>query len=123
MTIHITKTKALQLLKNAVERKGADYVYPSVGNCKYVVNKTKPSCLVGEALLEAGVPPSRLYGQPINKLRIDGIVDRLGDDVVIDRGAVQVFGDAQDQQDTGETWGTALKAARRRAREIAKSRR
>lgn len=121
MTIHITKTKALRLLREAVAKRGADYVYKKPGaTCKYVVKGDQPSCMVGEVLLEAGLDPKVLYRTPLNKLSINSLVDELDPDVIqVDDAARVLLNEAQVFQDIGSTWGEALREARAKARHFA----
>lgn len=114
----IDRQQALDLLEQVVDEGGRDFVYPQDenGNCQYVRDGA-PSCLVGKALFKAGVKMEDL-------IRLDeGTADTNGpvaacamDDVipgVADYEALYVFNQAQQTQDLGDTWGSALDAARK----------
>lgn len=109
----ITKSQALALLKQAVDERGEDYIYPGAGrdsapSCQYVVNK-KPACIVGLALNKGGVGIKRLapnasQNQKPLFTRLD-LLERMTDN------AYEVFASAQDIQDCGGTWGRAYEEA------------
>lgn len=118
--ITITRDIALQLLEDAVDERGADYVYPHIGNCTYTENG-KPSCGVGLALYSAGVPITRLEALD-TKGHIPSVysIDRLLRDVVDFQGdAISVLGAFQSEQDYGAPWGEALQETRNYVRQYA----
>lgn len=108
----ITKAEALRLLKNAVERRGDDYVYPPAqrgDNCVYFASNGKPGCIVGDILAnDFGVKYKD--AKPWNDGGIEDMLTGLGIDFnVSGYNALRV---AQTTQDSGKTWGTALREAR-----------
>jgi hypothetical protein len=130
MTINIDGQRAVDLLRKVVPLKGEDYVYDTHstgGDCVYLTYDLKPSCVVGYALLEAGVSRDVLY-----RIDHDGVdyhdpetgeeyhvgdtgIDshELGyyleeNEVHLTEDAQAILGAAQRAQDNGETWGRAL---------------
>lgn len=128
----IDRDRALALLRQAVEQKGEDYVYPS-GDPYSVGTKTctyerdgEPSCLVGHVLFIAGVPVEVLarldqYGETEFRTLAygstceddDGNEEVLQEPVLheyaaLTEEAVEALSAAQDTQDRGRTWGQAL---------------
>lgn len=111
MTIRIDKKKALSLLRQAVKRKGSDYVHS--GMCVYFNLSTGNRCMVGEAFSIAGVSDDdlgHLYGA-VTALRTPYGAPAEGI-VYLTSGAVEAFRLAQYEQDTGHTWGEALSRAK-----------
>ena len=115
----ITMDNVMDLLEQAVDTRGPDYVYPdsdTFKGCKYQQDGA-PSCLVGVALSIAGAS--------IDQLRAMDDSDEPGmtsgslcDDrdvplpVSASADALDVLGIAQLAQDTGHPWGQALSNAR-----------
>lgn len=110
----INARRALELLTDVVEG-NEDFRYEHVidpdngSNCVYQVNG-EPSCLVGHALVRAGVPMSFLVRMD-EEVAAAEVMDAYLDDSVTP-GALKVFGAAQIRQDGGQTWGEALEYAR-----------
>lgn len=108
MTIRINADRAIALVDQAVIVRGTDHVCQREdGGVRYVYARHgRPSCLVGQVLQLAGVPPRVLEDLrgPITTLDVPGA--RLTD------GARDVLQIAQSIQDTGATWGEAAAAAR-----------
>ncbi len=125
--ITITKDKAIELLKQAVEEKGRDH---TVIYCAYQI-EGEPSCIVGNAL--ARVMPTEsflaafadeaefataaaIYPENVNTSVIRSLGAYLSDfGVLIEPEAIEVFNDAQIVQDsraydspTDSSWGAAL---------------
>lgn len=118
--------EVLVALEAAVAERGADYVYdygstPS-GNCVYVGSDGTPSCIVGVALSKLGVSVETLKAEgqtgaaggrtPFNAIAIGSRSDLAA---LLTPAAVNVLAAAQFRQDSGESWGEALNAARRAA--------
>lgn len=120
MSIVIDKSRALELLDQAVAEKGAEYVDPAVeiGRCNYVQvegdGDLVPGCIVGYAMNNAGVP--------LHELALEGIVTEIDwerwCDVKLSDGAASVLRRAQSMQDDGMQWGAAVKYAHSLAAEI-----
>jgi hypothetical protein len=124
----ITKDKAVELIERAVTERGADYVDPgSLGGfgCKYLDGDV-PGCIVGTALGLAGATTEQLgamdrhggggYYSSMSYLIDSGNLSTLP--VETTEAAAEVFLAAQQQQDSGTTWGEALEVARKRAEEL-----
>lgn len=105
--------RALQIMREIVEEKGADYVYPDSekehgDTCQYLTydedhKPTGPSCLVGHYLVRTGVSFEDLVqyeGSNINDSFGLGLPSWLSD----------ALSAAQARQDGGEPWGVALAA-------------
>lgn len=128
MSITIDKDRALELLREAVNERGADYVYTDEygdldGRCFYVERDEQgnkvPGCIVALALNKAGVTIDQLLtlgdsgevhgasstaSELCQTLNTEGVAE-------IDRNALTLFGLAQSKQDRGDTWGDALQSA------------
>lgn len=113
--IHISRQNALALLRQAVELKGEDYIDPSAystaNSCQYVTPDGFPSCIVGHALMIAGIGPHAFtdmnqedISQVAQELEFRGLAD-------FDEDAVRTLFVAQDVQDSGDIWGEALRQA------------
>jgi hypothetical protein len=116
MTETIDRDRAVELLRQQVEKVGADHVYGS-RVCVYFNDDGCPSCIVGHVLADLGVQLGQVHelasgadmgnGIAINAVRVEG--------VEMTEGARTVFAVAQRLQDNGETWGDALEGAVLRA--------
>lgn len=112
----IDARRALELLTDVVDSGGDDYVYPKVPmspnsqgwGCRYEF-QGKPSCMVGHALVRAGVEVGVLADLDRSGPRAFNLPDFMP---FVSPGAAQVFDAAQTLQDNGKTWGVALDHAR-----------
>lgn len=113
----IDVARAVELLREAVAERGADYVDPRAAasrECAYVKDG-QCACLIALALHKGGVTIDTLRGF-VGEIReaIDALVERGVDiGVWIVEDAVGVLEAAQSVQDLGGTWGNALVAAER----------
>lgn len=119
--IEIDGPKALALLSEAVEAKGADYVYPRADydGCSYVRDGA-PSCLVGDALHRAGLSMAVLtmieaadYEDGDTAI---GVVCRVSAELfgfAVSDEALRALETAQMKQDFGVPWGEAPESAKR----------
>jgi len=132
--------EALDLLRQARDERGADYLYSDhfPGACVYAAggDAPTPACLVGVALHRAGVPVDTLAGltgriEEVAGLTVrpvagfdNGVADYVALDLVyndesalsgvtLTEPAVRVLLAAQRQQDAGHTWGGAVAFAER----------
>lgn len=121
----INARRALELLTDVVDAYGEGTVYAKMACfcsdrgcdetlvCTYAY-EGEPSCMVGHALIRAGAT----VGQLEELDRNGGGAGMLDDPNLspiwenVTRGAVGVFFAAQVRQDQGDTWGSALAAAR-----------
>jgi hypothetical protein len=119
----IDAPRALELLREVVEGK-EDYVYwnfdevNDAKKCRYFVDG-QPSCLVGHALVRAGVAnnfPLAWNAQGI--IGVERLLREKGGDFQLTREAAMVFMAAQECQDAAEdyddrdhSWGESLRAA------------
>lgn len=112
------RNDARALLKQAVELKGADYVYPPSGGggaCNYLEytggsrrtgKPTGPSCVVGHVLVAKGIPMLDIAPHEGDSAEtVARLVGAFRDEIV--GGALS---EAQSVQDNGDTWGEALAA-------------
>lgn len=107
-----TREYVTRLMEEAVALKGEDYVYEMPRNkegdvigCSYIHND-QPSCIVGHVLVAAGVDPDQLHqheGVAAENLTIR--VQLWDTDYTMSRA----LNAAQEAQDSGETWGEALR--------------
>lgn len=123
MTIDINADRALELLREAVQQRGAAFVYapPTEDDdmCKYVhaddeSGVREVGCGVGAALHAAGVPLDVLEdcdrrGGSIGALATLDVLRPAG--VRLDDAAAQVLFAFQRHQDTGSSWGESLECA------------
>jgi len=115
----IDRDTALRLLEKQVEEAGPDYVYTEpedTQTCQYLVDD-QPSCLIGRALADYGVPLGTLAGWDTPTRVIRKVFDELAPDFLTE-DAVVIFSAAQSIQYTGDTWGLALQDAHDAARAI-----
>lgn len=134
--IEIDAATAIELLRQAVAERGADYVYSNKGHvtpnpaptgaCYYVHSDGEGNrtigCLVGLALHKAGVSIDDMYG---NEEDSNGLISVLGhyNKVRVTNDAREIFSRAQKVQDWKDTWGVALFAAEEvRANQINRAR-
>lgn len=117
--IIITVASAHEGLKALVEEYGEEFVYqrntdPDAGPACAYVRGGEPSCLVGKFLANVGVPLERL--ERADYFGGDSARELLAS--LCDEGALQyepragwMLSAAQNVQDSGCTWGEALKMA------------
>lgn len=119
--------RAIELAKEAVAVRGADYIYTIGGvvskggvACKYVTNENgedECSCIVGCILHKAGVPLAALTLHEGN-----GIGESVWGDVVTLTPAAKYFlQEIQGLQDDGCPWGAAVLVGENRARKAYRS--
>lgn len=109
--------QARELLHAAVETRGRDFVYNpnGYGTCKYtpLTERDEPDpdyparktgCVVGVALDLAG--ETRHHGSPLSVI---GLQDTIGD--FMTKQAARYLRVAQEEQDSGASWGQAYDAA------------
>lgn len=107
---------ALRLMTQAMDERGEDYKDPNAdaGDGCYYVNETEsgalvPGCLVGLALTKHGISLESLYFDEYkNGLAIN---ERPDLDDFMDEDAKSLFRAAQEVQDEGGTWGSAVNTA------------
>lgn len=117
--INLTRQKAEEMVKAAVDERGSDFIYerPSVlTDCMYVHNPDSEDayagCGIGLAFALEGVPLDTLRQYEhndatnlVNALKKDGVLGSFEHEA---RGFMQNF---QAQQDIGYTWGDAYEYA------------
>lgn len=135
------KEEVLAALERAVEAKGADYVDPGSRSdgpgCVYGTSDGAPSCIVGHVFDYLGLDVGKLdNGTVQDEVLVDrGLISEEDNDFVyfdtyrfdpgyyygadleepeveFTREAVTLMGYAQAKQDTGNTWGEAVKFAK-----------
>lgn len=114
MTVKIDGARALELLTHQV-RDHEDFEYKSPegrrpGVCVYQFEGC-PSCLIGKALAEAGVPLEALKHWDKRGGSTPIAIAELPEGFEMTAKARRVFASAQATQDRGDTWGQALQAA------------
>lgn len=108
----ITAESAFASLERlAAERPSYVYVPPAEdGACVYFVPETaEPSCIVGHVLAEHGYGPDNV----IEGECFTTIVHGYDKGIEAEATAVAVLGAAQELQDCGEPWATAVAAVKR----------
>jgi hypothetical protein len=104
--------EALTLLRNAVEEKGKEYIYPDwEGDCHYFEGDGTPSCIVGYVLAAKGVTKADLVDD-----QNEDSVHELG--ITADEKTETLLMGVQRWQDVGIPWGTALQKALGAIKEI-----
>lgn len=114
---------ALDRLRRVVKGR-EDYVYERIGSvggvggmCAYFTPDGKPSCIVGHALAIEGLTLDEVGGENTASVEtLDEHLQATGRWWGLTPGAVEVLAVAQQSQDTGETWGEALRCAEEAAR-------
>lgn len=113
--------KIITGIHKAVEDRGRDWVYPRFtqnehaeeiwneewtrgGSCLYVKTDLTPACLVGYAMVEAGVPPRDM--QVIASA--EELIDQLG--LRVSNRVRDALDRVQSVQDRGGSWGAAVDA-------------
>ena len=122
------KSRTLDLLTEIVTEYGTDYVYQQLPHgdedvstyCAYVESGPeglRPSCLVGHFFVRLGVPLDQLNFQPNGPTYEESMptAERVATDLNVCDDAAKILQAAQEEQDTGKTWGVALNRARTRA--------
>jgi hypothetical protein len=133
MIATVTREKAIELLEHAVQLKGEDYVDENKpgGQCQYFTNG-KPSCIIGHVLADLGVEPG-FDNQEFPDLvdaedKIESYEPEYDTedyynnfttakftnkkDLIFTSEAVRILRTAQEIQDEGGNWGSALETAR-----------
>lgn len=111
----LTVKNVLEALDRAVEKKGADYVYPWEEGCTYADGDGNPSCIVGYVL--ADLDPN-LFEEFKESEHLDGGFGIGSADgytrnrPTVERPIIDVLAVAQRAQDTGFTWGVAAQVAK-----------
>lgn len=117
----ITEEQFTAAMEQAVEERGADFVYPEEwknesGTCVYWKDGVGPACIIGKALAILGATEQELYsnGIALNKIRV---ITGLSQFVLYPPffGAAQ---SAQNVQDGRGSWGEALEAYKTRLRTL-----
>ena len=122
------KSRTLDLLTEIVTEYGTDHVYQQLPYdddhggtyCAYVERGPeglRPSCLVGHFFARLGVSLDRLNFTEHTPNPIDGMptAEKVATDLNVCDDAAKILQAAQEEQDTGKTWGVALNRARARA--------
>ena len=115
--ITLTLKDARRYAEETIAEKGADYVYPRDrrphSSCLYVYND-KPDCLVGVILHKAGVPIEALRQCQSQKdssaIAILPLLRQAGF-ILTEPEVTQWLINLQHAQDSGDTWGEALRYA------------
>lgn len=118
LNISINGDQALEALARVVADAGDGYKDPyslkqGMG-CRYV-RSGKPSCIVGRALAELGVPLQVLKNLDNtfdSTIQNGGYGFLRGNGVLLDAYAAEAFAYAQGAQDGGDLWSVALDKAR-----------
>jgi hypothetical protein len=141
MIATVDREKAMELLEQAVQLKGPDYIDPgssesSTASCTYFVGE-QPSCIVGHVLAKFDL--NRTFDNEEIQLLIEPWIDGHAPfeapdedyysggylannrDFTLTSGAVTVLRAAQSAQDSGHTWGTALDRSREASDNFEKS--
>lgn len=100
----ISLEEARVIMRSLVLAKGEDYVYPRAnsGSCSYF-EEDKPSCIVGHLLAVLGVDSDSVTEGESAYALVPAHFPATADYVV------EGLNEAQRVQDTGSTWGEALK--------------
>lgn len=117
--VTLTREEAIRYLREVVDEKGADYVYPLSEHhslCTYV-HEDQPSCIVGHVLYRAGLTVEQLKtldspGVPVRETSISTLWKEDLLPIDIDQDAIDALHVAQVSQDSQSTWGEALADAK-----------
>lgn len=112
--IHINEETAIKLLHQAIEQRGGDYVYERSGEaaCLYVHEedgKKVAGCIVGLALVDAGVPLETMDENPTSVPAASGLLRQLAVHGLLTytESAAIIFDNVQTRQDLGVPWQEA----------------
>jgi len=106
---NITEEQVTEAMRQVIEEKGADYVYPEEEKlihgggqmCRYGTEKGEPLCLIGHVIVKLGTTLHRqMEGRPAS-----GVLRSIG---VTDERVLEAADRAQTYQDRGDIWGEAL---------------
>jgi hypothetical protein len=113
----ITVDEVLDALSTAVDEYGADWVDPNAryGACENVYTTEEDSdtllmCIGAKALAGLGCSVSKMGESSVNGGPIGDTIDHLG--VFISSAGRHALMIAQGAQDSGQTWGAALREAK-----------
>lgn len=106
---------AVRLVNDEIVKEGSDYVYKQVNfTCanvvKYSDGTIEGSCLVGRALIAAGIAPERFLETDTIDSEVFQVVDNLPE-LGMTTKAERFLATVQAKQDNGSTWGQAVEAA------------
>jgi hypothetical protein len=110
--IEIDYAKAVELVEAEIAEKGEDYVYER-NFCVNVHQDSETgewcgSCLIGRALIRAGIPPETFSEKFCVGSGIHNVVDTMLPILRVTAKAVSFFDFVQRHQDAGTSWGKAL---------------
>jgi hypothetical protein len=115
--VYIEYDRALSLVNDEIAKEGPWYTYlRDGGNACYNVeyddytDEWVGSCLVGRALIAAGVDPERLGYEGVRDADVRTVADRLRE-VKFTSKAMSFLAHVQASQDIGRTWGEAVTVA------------
>jgi hypothetical protein len=116
----LTKNAVTETLKSLLAEKGEDYIYPGAGrHCTYSEGDGAPSCIVGHVVAALD---TEMFERIVEVERYDGeswsaaqmFSEGFGDDRIVVSTDSKVLAvalqAAQYVQDTGASWGNAVKA-------------
>lgn len=112
--IELTKQETVQLLRRAVEEKGADHVYQPPTHIEdgeewqeshSYFHGGKPGCLVGHVLSYKGITEEALGSDNADTRVNELFVNRT---VWADDDVQAILTKVQDAQDQGKAWGAAV---------------
>lgn len=125
---HISYEDAVLILKQAVEERGSDWIYPdpnicptckwddeecewhASAGCRYFRTSGGPACLVGEFIYRA-LEPSDYTPAHLETEHASSVLGQLGGVLEIDERTTELLVVAQQMQDSGQPWGASLARA------------
>ena len=123
----VTPAKAVELVEQAVARRGNDYVYPEdwknpeTNRCRYLNEDGTPACIVGDIFAAEGWfwgQAETVIHSEVNYSSMRDLLTLLGKEGELSENVIDVLEAAQSAQDHGDTWGTALTKAERKHEEF-----
>lgn len=112
----ITKSIVIDTLRSIVEEYGQDYVYPAAKTgdvCTYANSDGTPSCIVGHFISridpEGFKKVANMEASEGESFSPDAALKYAG--ILYDTESDYALSEAQDAQDSGQTWGDALQEA------------
>lgn len=119
--VAITIDNVIELLEQAVNERGEHYIDPQAdsGSCTYATyspsGELVPGCIVGMVLSKAGyeVGMLELWDSEVSGLTPLDTPEEIKakTSVEVDSKALFALRTAQERQDTGKSWGDAMRAA------------
>jgi hypothetical protein len=122
--IVIDLPKAVALVLELIAEKPKGYKYTDnplapEGTCRNILwrddmnspSQIKPGCIVGSAVIKAGITPLELFSRECTYVGINVLADKFEDRMTLTASARFYLSNAQNSQDIGASWAEAHSAS------------